>query len=603
MDKDASWVPMENGNRDGEVCNPVEVGLKSFFLGPQAENSPWLAALIQEILGHWFRWRQGSFPDDGAAISNNDRQQDLFQSNQRTVHDKALALLKRYEGEVPKFSPRYIGHMFSEISMPALLGHVISLLHNPNVIASEAARVGVQIENEAIEALFRMVGFDPEYGLGHFTSGGTAANYESVLRARERTALWMARGLCLGEKSYFKAAHLGWQSFHTAAIYPDELRLNYARTNPWKLADDLRIVTGKAFQGPVLMIPRSKHYSWIKTAHLVGLGEDSCWQIALDDRGKMSIPALRAALMKAESDDRPVLMVVSVAGTTELGEVDSIDKVQEVLDEWRDAKGIHIWHHVDAAYGGFFRTLAGPDKDGLTAEVWRSLQAMSLVDSITIDPHKLGYVPYSSGAILVQDRQDYMITAHDAPYIRYRSIHDRGKFTLEGSRSAGGATATWLAAETIGFHAHGYGLILARTIRIRRRLETELEASGLPVFIAPGSDTNILCFHAARENEPLSITNKRTESLYNAFAGDEKNGFFVSKTVLFWADYRAYLDSMTTKWSANLDEQRLVMIRLCIMNPFFDSKEMKTDFYQAWLECLRKHLDSTTRSMSRPVTP
>jgi glutamate/tyrosine decarboxylase-like PLP-dependent enzyme len=582
---------MENGERAGEACNPVEVGLKSFFLGPQAENSPWLAGLFQEILGHWFRWRQGIFPDDGAAISNSDRQLDLFQSNQRNVHDKALALLKRYEAEVPKFSPRYIGHMFSEISMPALLGHVISLLHNPNIIASEAARVGVQIENEAIEALFRMVGFDPEYGLGHFTSGGTAANYESVLRARERTGLWMARGLCLGEKSYFKAAHMGWQAFNSAPICQDESKLNYARANPWKLADDLRIMTDRAFQGPVLMFPRSKHYSWLKSAHLVGLGDDSCWQIALDDRGKMSIPALRAALSQAERDDRPVLMVVSVAGTTELGEVDSIDRVQEVLDEWRDTKGIHIWHHVDAAYGGFFRTVALPDDEGMAPEVWRSLQAMSLVDSITIDPHKLGYVPYSSGAILVQDRQDYMITAHDAPYIRYRSIHDRGKFTLEGSRSAGGATATWLAAETIGFHQSGYGLILARTILIRRRLEAELEASGLPVCIAPGSDTNILCFHAARKNEPLSLTNKRTESLYNSFTGDGKNKFFVSKTVLFWTDYEAYLNRMTNRWTATVDEQRLVMIRLCIMNPFFDSKEMNTDFYRAWLDSLRTNLE------------
>jgi glutamate/tyrosine decarboxylase-like PLP-dependent enzyme len=312
----------------------------------------------------------------------------------------------------------------------------------------------------------------------------------------------------------------------------------------------------------------------------------------------MSITALREALHKAESEDRPVLMVVSVAGTTELGEVDAIDKVQEILDEWKSSKGIHIWHHVDAAYGGFFRTLPGPDREGVAPDVWRSLQAMSLVDSITIDPHKLGYVPYASGAILVQDRQDYMITAHDAPYIRYRSIHDRGKFTLEGSRSAGGATATWLAAETIGFHASGYGLILARTIRIRHRLEAELKASGLPVIVAPGGDTNILCFHVAREYESLSVSNKRTENVYNAFTADERNGFFVSKTVLSWVDYEAYLNRMTATWSADVDDPRLVMIRLCIMNPFFDSKEMKVDFYQAWLDCLRKQLEFVEGSRS-----
>lgn len=43
--------------------------------------------------------------------------------------------------------------MFSEISMPALLGHIITLLHNPNNISSEPSTVGTEIEKDAIHFL------------------------------------------------------------------------------------------------------------------------------------------------------------------------------------------------------------------------------------------------------------------------------------------------------------------------------------------------------------------------------------------------------------------------------------------------------------------
>ena len=60
------------------------------------------------------------------------------------------------------------------------------------------------------------------------------------------------------------------------------------------------------------------------------------------------------AVEKARRLERPIMMNVSVAGTTELGTVDPVDEVNELLRQYRRDEGIHIWHHVDAAYGGYF---------------------------------------------------------------------------------------------------------------------------------------------------------------------------------------------------------------------------------------------------------
>jgi hypothetical protein len=222
-------------------CHPDEVALKSFFLGPQAENSDWLSAQMSEILERWFHWRRGLFPGDGNAISVRDRNLREFHAKRAELSKCLGHLMAAFEAEVPKFSPRYIGHMFSEIALPALFGHIIALLHNPNNISGESAPVGVKIEDEAIRALLTMLRMPPSQGMGHFTSGGTVANFEALVRARARTALWLAKTSAspgVPKCGLFEAAHLGWDEFERGPVM-DSSALNawdFTRSNPWAKA-------------------------------------------------------------------------------------------------------------------------------------------------------------------------------------------------------------------------------------------------------------------------------------------------------------------------------------------------------------------------------
>ncbi|MBS2026613.1 MAG: hypothetical protein JST54_01810 [Deltaproteobacteria bacterium] len=570
-------------------CEPADVATKSFFLGPQAENGPWVQALATEVLQSIFAWRRHLHPEDGRAISVRDVGSPQFQARRARAEAALRELLARFEDELPKFSPRYVGHMFSEISLPALFGHLVALLHNPNNISGESSRVGTQLEDEAVRALLAAVGL--RTGHGHFTSGGTVANLEALIRARARLASWLAAGaqrrFAHGTQlGLFEAAHQGWRRFGAppaAALR----RWNFADQGPWQATAALAQVFDEPFRGPVLLVPQHHHYSWTKGASLLGLGDEALWHIELDATGKLSVAHLSQLLERAQREARPVLMVVSVAGTTELGAVDPIDEVQALLDTWRAKRGLHLWHHVDAAYGGLLCTLDKQGTSPLSVETTRALRALRRADSITLDPHKLGYVPFASGALLVRRGADDQTRSFGGPYLQFDPSRDKGPFTLEGSRSAAGAVATWLTARTIGLNADGYGRILGRTVRIKQRLEHRLRALGGPLRVVPHAESNILGIFIARDGQRLSEANAATERAFEALAPGAGGPFIVSRTELSTTRYGAYLDAVLGQLGMVRDTDALVLLRLCMMNPFFDSKEMNVDFERELLSTLR----------------
>lgn len=575
------------------TCDPNEVALKSFFLGPQSENGAWVEQQVIAALRAWFDWRKSNFPQDGDAISSEDKNLDEFRFRQNQFSELLGQLVERYKSEMPKYSPRYIGHMFSEISLPAFLGHIVTLMHNPNNISGESSIVGVQIENEAIATLLTMLGYNAKTACGHFTSGGTVANFEAIIRAKQRSALWLANTLEKHDKTnkpinLFLASHSGWSDIDQNR--QQELNdYNWTVQNPWIFSRMLKEKFKCEFYGPVILVPENKHYSWKKGINLVGLGDDAFWPVSLNEKGKLNVSHLQSLLAKAESEQRPILMVVSVAGTTELGEIDPIDEVQNLLDQYAK-KGIHIWHHIDAAYGGFFRTLEDSAAEAISFDDANALAAFGRTNSITIDPHKLGYVPYSCGAVLVREERDYAVKTYSSPYIQYSTAKDKGLFTLEGSRSAAGATATWLTAQSIGLNKDGYGKIIKRTIDIRKELAASLQEHIPQARIVLWANTNILCLNFADQNESLSAANDRTNKIYSFIQQQNPQKFFISKTTLEMQSYQQLIAYLCNQWHGKIDTDHLVLLRLCIMNPFINSKEMKVDYITEFVSEIKKAL-------------
>ncbi|MGZ3774482.1 MAG: pyridoxal phosphate-dependent decarboxylase family protein, partial [Bdellovibrio sp.] len=558
-----------------------------------AENRGWVITQIGSLLNSWFDWRMKFRPEDGQAIAVKDMMTPEYIKRKNHTEEVLRELAARFENEIPKFSPRYVGHMFSEISLPALFGHILTLLHNPNNISEESSKVGILIEEEAIEALCQMVGF--KNGLGHFTSGGTLANFEAVYRAHTRGNLWMSAGLMQGQKSAFSSSLMGWEKYDgiSESLKQSALELNPLEGNPFVVADKIHKRTGKPFLGSVLLVPEHKHYSWVKAANVFGLGAEAIWPVQLDAHGHLDVDDLDKKIKRAEQEDRPVLMVVSVLGTTELGMVDPIHKVQNLLDRYREEKGWFLWHHIDAAYGGFLCSLREENKcvgTVLSESSEKAIEAAHRATSMTIDPHKLGYVPFSSGTFIAADKKDYFLKAFGGPYVNFSVRRDKGLFTLEGSRSAAGAVATWMTSRCVGLDSNGYGQIIARTIRLRKEFEEKLKNEVPMLRIAPSVDANLLGFCFAKEGDSLKDVNERTLRVFETFSSQENGEFFVSKTKLYSKNYSKYFDQLIGTWNGKHDAEELVLFRLCIMNPFFKTVEMKVDIPSLFVKALQQRL-------------
>lgn len=529
------------------------------------------------------RWRAGVYPQDGPAISASDQRHPQFLKKKQDLQNTLDEILLRFEKEIPKFSPRYIGHMFSEISIPALLGHLVALLHNPNNVSGESSRVGVQIERDAVQALLTMVGYDSSKGAGHFTSGGTIANFEAVERATLRTFLWLSRpGNFTRKRDLFQTAHRGWRDFdHSKAPRIFDFREDGIVHSCQKVSEHF----DKKFEGPVFLVPEHRHYSWHKAASNFGFGKNNLWPVELDSRGRLSVKDLRKKIDQARHRQIPILMVVSLAGSTELGTIDPVNEVAALLKEYETKHGLHIWHHVDAAYGGFLTSI-GNKSSALSSHSKKALSSLCLAQSVTLDPHKLGYVPFASGTFLTQSKRDYFLHNVDAPYLQFKKF-DLGPQTIEGSRSAAGSAATWMTLKSIGLGHAGYGRILEKTLQNSKIVEAALNKELGLVRIVPNRDSNILCFCLAKNGESLTKTNERTLKIYKNLSPENNGPFIVSKTQLRWKSYPKLLKHFTSGWRAKQNVDSLILIRLTLMNPFLNSRETRTSFIPLFISILK----------------
>lgn len=553
------------------------------FLGPNSENEAWLRRQLDAVLEDWFQWRRERFPGDPPAVSAEELAAAPLAAQRARVIEGLNQLTAAWRDEIPTYTPRYIGHMVSDFALPALVGHLAALVHNPNICSKEAGRVGTAIETEAIAALAKMVGYDPKVARGHFTSGGTVANLEAVWRARYRLDHRLALALTLAEEhdqplDLFAAAHrtpaMARALVERFGVSDAAMRARSGvLNNPIDIAARLSRAAGWTYRGPVLLVPGHRHYSWLKAANLFGLGEEALWSIPLDAEGRLSVTGLAALIDKAQDEARPVLLTVCVAGTTELGLIDPVDQVFDHLDRRNAIEGVEIWRHVDGAYGGYLCAL-DPEEPRLAPARRAALAAVRRADTVTIDPHKLGYTPYACGALLARDAEADHISSFAAPYVERSDLGvAMWNSTLEGSRGATGAAAVWLMDRTLGFGPDGLGTLLASTLEACQAVREAICAASPLVRPLDPTDTNIFCFSVAEAGEKLSEANRRTAAVHAAFA--RSPSFSLSRTVLSAESAGALIDAHVQSYGGVRDADTLTLVRCVTMNPFWAAEPVR----------------------------
>ncbi|HYW69472.1 MAG TPA: aminotransferase class V-fold PLP-dependent enzyme [Pyrinomonadaceae bacterium] len=330
-------------------------------------------------------------------------------------------------------SPRYFGQFNPAPLAIGVWADALCSSLNQNAGAWRNGPTSAMIESQVIRWLCELVGYERE-AFGVLASGGSEANLIALKCARDRAAP--------------DVVHHGLDGPQALTVYTSE----------------------------------QCHYSVEKGLDILGLGRESLRKIQTNDQFHVDVNALRTTIAEDINTGCRPFCIVGVAGTTSTGVIDPLPELAAIAREHK------CWFHVDAAYGG---ALAFSEKHK------QKLRGIELADSITFDPHKWMFVPFSCGATLARDGGQVLRNSFDMSP-EYLS-EDRGfsdaeydffRYGQMGTRRFN-ALKLWMCFKFMG--QAGYSEAVDRHIELTQYLATRLDA--LPDFERTGEiETAVCCF-------------------------------------------------------------------------------------------------------------
>ena len=373
-----------------------------------------------------------------APSATPDELKTLFE--QRLPQDglPAKTILEEYARDVAPYamqvpSPRYFGQFNPTPLAIGVWADALCSSLNQNAGAWRNGPTSAMVESQVIRWLCELIGYGRE-AFGVLASGGSEANLIALKCARDRVSTEIAR--------------TGARAGSNFTVYTSE----------------------------------QCHYSVEKSLDILGLGRDSLRKIETDERFHIRLDMLRDTMASDVEQGRRPFCIVGVAGTTSTGVIDDLPALADVARE-RDC-----WFHVDAAYGG---ALAFSDQHK------SKLRGLERADSVTFDPHKWMFVPFSCGATLVHDGAQVLRNSFDMSpeYL----AEDRGfddaqydffRYGQMGTRRFN-SLKLWMCFKFMG--QRGYSESVNRHIELTEYLAAQLDA--LADFERVGEvETAVCCF-------------------------------------------------------------------------------------------------------------
>jgi glutamate/tyrosine decarboxylase-like PLP-dependent enzyme len=360
----------------------------------------------------------GESPDEVRRVLDADRPLPDQGSDPEELLGRATELL--VEHSLYNGHPRFFGYITAAPAPVGILGDLLASAVNPNLGGWMLSPMASEIEGQTVRWIADLLGYPA--GGGILTSGGNVANM---------LGFWAAR-----------AARAGWDVRESGMRDPRAAQL---------------LVYGSAGT-----------HTWIqKAADLSGLGAGAMRWIDMLPDERMDVDALRARIeADLEAGDRPFL-VVGTGGSVSTGAVDDLPALRDLCDEH------DLWFHVDGAYGGFAAASPlAPD----------DLRALSLADSVAVDPHKWLYAPLEAGCTLVRDPEALLNAfSYRPPY--YSLEEEVTNYFEHGIQNSRGFRAfkVWLQLQQAG--REGYVQMISEDIELARRFhDLVLEHPELEAF-------------------------------------------------------------------------------------------------------------------------
>lgn len=188
----------------------------------------------------------------------------------------------------------HIGYIPAGGIYTAALGDYMAAVMNRYVGVFYASPGAVRVENQLIDWIGELIGYEPGFG-GNLASGGSMANLIAISTAR------------VAKK-----------------------------------------IKSKDIENCTIYLTHQTHHCITKSLKIVGLEEAQLRYIDMDDKYRMLPDKLIEQIRKDIVDGLRPFLIVASAGSTDVGAIDPIDEIADIAQKY------DTWYHVDAAYGGFF---------------------------------------------------------------------------------------------------------------------------------------------------------------------------------------------------------------------------------------------------------
>ena len=346
--------------------------------------------------------------------------------------------------------PRFFGYITSSPAPIGILADMLAAALNPNCGGWLLSPAASEIEAQTVRWIAELLDYPTDCG-GVLVSGGNMANFVCFLAARRAKANW--------------------------SVQIEGLR-----------------------QGPQLRVYGSDAtHTWIqKACDLFGLGTEALRWIASDDHERMDVDALREQIAHDRAAGDHPFMVIGSGGTVSVGAVDDLPALAKLCKEE------DLWFHVDGAYGAF--AVASPEAPD-------ELRALSLADSVAVDPHKWLYAPLEAGCALVRDREAMRgAFSYHPPYYHF-GVEEAVNFVDYGMQNSRGfrALKVWLALRQAG--RSGYERAITEDMQLAQRLHEHAEAH--PNLHTHSRMLSISTFRYVPDSLRDSIGQQETEAYLN----------------------------------------------------------------------------------------
>jgi glutamate/tyrosine decarboxylase-like PLP-dependent enzyme len=233
----------------------------------------------------------------------------------------------------------------------------------------------------------------------------------------------------------------------------------------------------------LLFYGSSETHSWAKKAsELMGMGDGGFRRIPVNAEYQVDVAALRAAIEADRAAGHRPFGVVGNAGTVNTGATDDLPALAAICREEQ------LWFHVDGAFGALA---------ALAPSLRPIVAGLDQADSVAVDLHKWGYLPFEVGLALVRDPEAHRATFATAS--SYLDATPRGivvggfPFADLGLQLTRGfrALKVWMSLKSHGSDA--WGRLVEQNVAQARHLRDRILAEPRLELLAP-VPLNLVCF-------------------------------------------------------------------------------------------------------------